>query len=239
MIIKDFVKNGNIDFETLFSRLLQYKLSNKELKRLGDRICYSMLSEDILLSLFTNTTEFDIFSTYELPPQTNELISQETIDNNKAYRHTDKNKYAESPKTKRRNTNRVPPQFDSKSKQIRMSNMSHHKPTDPESAPNPVYIASEDEAEKMKLEAPKPQEEIKLSIPNEGNINKSPMSLFTKATRVSAFTSMPDTNNFFNSQGNIREKSHSFNHFPKIVDSKRSITPQQKNNFNSNFTETQ
>lgn len=54
-------------------------------------------------------------------------------------------------------------------------------------SPNPINITSDEESDHIIIEYPTRIEETKFMIPNEGNINKSPMSLFTKATIVSIF----------------------------------------------------
>lgn len=86
---------------------------------------------------------------------------------------------------KKRGKNRVPRKFDSKDKQMRMSSVAPYKPLDNEKSPNPVQMISDDDSEKKSIEKPVKTESMKFLIPNEGSINKSPMSLFTKATRVS------------------------------------------------------
>ena len=67
-------------------------------------------------------------------------------------------------------------------------------------------------------------EDAKFLIPNEGNINKSPLSLLTKATNV--FT--------VGTNGQLRDKSKSFKSFKRLY-GKRSTTPQNRNQIKSNL----
>jgi NADH:ubiquinone oxidoreductase subunit D len=88
-------------------------------------------------------------------------------------------------KERKRDRNRIPRKFDSKQKQMRMSSANHYKPLESIRSPIPIQIISDDENDTKSVEKLPFTEEGKFMIPNEGNINKSPMSLFTKATRVS------------------------------------------------------
>lgn len=67
-------------------------------------------------------------------------------------------------------------------------------------------------------------EDAKFLIPNEGNINKSPLSLLTKATNVFAV----------GTNGQVRDKSRSFQSYKRYY-GKRSTTPQNRNQIKANL----
>jgi len=90
---------------------------------------------------------------------------------------------------------------------------------------NVVRVPSEDESEIIPFRRSN-IEDTKFQIPNEGNINKSPMALFAKATNVFSIPQFPET----------RDKSKSFQSYHKYYLNKRSTTPQQKNFLNSNLS---
>lgn len=92
--------------------------------------------------------------------------------------------------------------------------------------PNDI-MPNESESEDRKRYGTAQAEDANFFIPNEGNINKSPLSLLTKATNVFAVR-QPDV-----SQVNGRDKSKSFQSYHRYYANKRNTTPQHKdNNFN-------
>ena len=227
MIIKGFVKDGNIDFETFFKRVQSYTIPFNELSKLGEKFFKIKLPEEILNKLAMNTADVELtIGTPKLSVDWNQVDG------------TDENLGEIS--VKKRGKNRIPRKFDSKDRQMRMSSVAPYKPFDHGKSPNPVQMTSDDDSEKKSVEKPVKPESMKFLIPNEGSINKSPMSLFTKATRVSNTSSyLLQTNAFCTSQGDIREKSLSFNAYPRLLDNKRSTTPQQKDYLHAQFLEQQ
>jgi hypothetical protein len=143
-IIKQFVKEGNIDLETFFNRIQQFSVPKKELKKLGDRISESKLSDDILFELSSNCIDFDIFATYDKHVQPVDLTSK--IINTEQISHENINSiFYHSPSTKRE-SKRIPKKFNQKQK-TRISSVIHHNPLDMEKHPKPVQVTSEDDSE--------------------------------------------------------------------------------------------
>ena len=130
--------------------------------------------------------DFDIFLTYD---NTNTERVDLCVKDSEAANFIKTDLYAKTEKSptkeRKRDRNRIPRKFDSKQKQMRMSSANHYKPLESIRSPIPIQIISDDENDIKSVEKLPFTEEGKFMIPNEGNINKSPMSLFTKATRVS------------------------------------------------------
>lgn len=186
LLLNKFVKEGNVDLDTFFNHFQHYSVSRRELENVEDNLSKVKLPEKVIHNISNkSTSNFDIFSTYNAPNQPVDLFSKDSTDENIAIINEVQANILASPKIKKRNKNRIPRKFDSKDKQMRMSSAVHYKPLDPGKSPNPVQITSDEESDTKSIEKPVKQEETKFMIPSEGNINKSPMSLFTKATRVS------------------------------------------------------
>lgn len=106
VIIKQFVKEGNIDLDTFFNRIQQFSIPKKELKKLGDRISDSRISDDTLFELSSNCIDFDIFATYDRHVQPVDLTSK--INNTEQISHENISAtFYNSPSTKRE-SKRIP-----------------------------------------------------------------------------------------------------------------------------------
>lgn len=184
MLIKNFIKEGNIDFDSFFKDMHYFKISDADLKSLGKKFYQCGLPDRIIAGLANQAYDFDIFLTYDNTHIEKIDLSGNYIEKPNFIKSDEYTKIEKSHKERKRDKNRVPRKFDSKQKQMRMSSENHYKPIESIRSPIPIQMNSDDENDIKSVEKLPFTEEGKFMIPNEGNINKSPMSLFTKATRV-------------------------------------------------------
>lgn len=184
MLIKNFIKEGNIDFDSFFKDMHYFKISDADLKSLGKKFYQCGLPDRIIAGLANQAYDFDIFLTYDNTHIEKIDLSGNYIEKPNFIKSDEYTKIEKSHKERKRDKNRVPRKFDSKQKQMRMSSENHYKPIESIRSPIPTQMNSDDENDIKSVEKLPFTEEGKFMIPNEGNINKSPMSLFTKATRV-------------------------------------------------------
>ena len=184
VLIKKFIKEGNIDFDSFFQNMLKFRLSEIDMKQLGKKIYSASLPIKIVSILSSQSSEINIFSTYEVPSASIEKINSHQNPENFITLNDEIKKPEESPKFRKRNKNRIPRRFENKRDKIRLSSANHYKPLENIRSPLPIQVTSDEEEDVRSVEMLPYTEEGKFMIPNEGNINKSPMFLLNKDNKV-------------------------------------------------------
>ena len=185
-LIKKFIKEGNIDFDSFFSNTLKYKIESKDLKKLGRKFYKAFLSEKIWMSLSNQSNQFGLFSTYDVTPS--DVQKLEEVKSKEDHSVSKQENYIKIEKTlkyHKRNKNRIPKKYENKNDKIRLSSANHYKPLDNIRSPLPIQVTSDEEEEMKSIERAPYVDQGAFMIPNEGNVNKSPMFLLNKDNKVS------------------------------------------------------
>lgn len=184
-LVKKFIKEGNIDLDHFFQDVHKFRISERELKILGRKFYKAYLPSKIVSTLSNRQEGGEMFSTFDTPSSKIEIH----LHNNPEPKHISTvEDEPVNPKTtlkyKRRERNRIPRKFDSKRSQIRLSSANHYKPLENIRSPMPIQMSSDEEDDVKSVEHLPQTEEGKFLIPNEGNVNKSPMFLLKKDNKV-------------------------------------------------------
>ena len=177
--IKEFVKESNIDFEKFFSEMQHFAIPNEDLFAIDSKLWNTKLSHECLLKLSANWLDQEMFATFDYIQPSYDLRGINSGDLNSTIKDFH-SKFQISPKLLHKNKPDIQTKKESETKE---SNNEVSKPNYIQAPYNQIQIHSEDDSERISMDILS-KDDPNFMIPNEGNINKSPLSLLTKATRV-------------------------------------------------------
>ena len=155
--------------------------SRHEIMEIDSKLCNIKLPDSIILKLSAGWLDQDMFSTFDYAQPSLDL--KENILRDQSHSIIDfHSKFQISPKLLHKNKADQLIAKDKTENQLKVSHQEASKPFCVQIPYNQIQI-SEDEPERISMDIMQ-KDDPKFTIPNEGNINKSPLSLLTKATRV-------------------------------------------------------